>query len=178
MLIEERLLKLPEIHLLKGSHEDFAAGVCAMEAVAFLAGEPHSDFPACACPVISAFMRNWNDSLSDNDRDRLLKPYLPRLVGTRATPEIENKRAWMATDWLARECAPAWLRAAQLVEHADRLMSLAPILDEITAQTAQPDLDAARSAAWSAAESAAESAARSAANKRLLAMVRKAEWKS
>ena len=37
---------------------------------------------------------------------------------------------------------------------------------------------AAESAAWSAAESAAESAARSAANKRLLAMVRKAEWES
>jgi hypothetical protein len=42
--------------LAKGAHEDHEA-MCVMEAVAFVAGEPWSDYPECACPVISAFLR-------------------------------------------------------------------------------------------------------------------------
>ncbi len=49
-----------------------------MEAAAFIAGEPWSDHPACVCPVIAAFMRSWNDGLSDKDRNRLLLPLIPK----------------------------------------------------------------------------------------------------
>jgi len=31
--------------------------MCVMEAISYIAGEPRSDEPACACPVISAFLR-------------------------------------------------------------------------------------------------------------------------
>jgi hypothetical protein len=36
-----------------GSHDRREDGMCLMEAVAFLAGERHSDRPVCACPVLS-----------------------------------------------------------------------------------------------------------------------------
>lgn len=31
--------------------------MCVMEAVAYIAGEPWSDHPECACPVIATFLR-------------------------------------------------------------------------------------------------------------------------
>lgn len=47
---------LPEGFVLKhGSHKSFEDGACLMECVAFVAGEPHSDAPACASPVLTRF---------------------------------------------------------------------------------------------------------------------------
>src|ERR1051325_1719240 len=86
-----------------------------MEAVAWVAGEPHSDHPACACPVITGLMIRWNDRLpSDSERDRLLKPLVPLLVGTRSTGEIELRRAEMIFDFVARAATPAALSLAGL----------------------------------------------------------------
>lgn len=62
------------IDLRRGAHTSREQGVCAMEAAAWLAGEPHSDQPQCACPVIAAFVIAWNDALpTDEDRNRILK---------------------------------------------------------------------------------------------------------
>ena len=95
----------------RGGHKTAAEGMCAMEAVAHLAGEPWSDQPDCACPVIAAFLRGWNDNLADGRRTDLLRPLLPRIVGTRRR-EAEPIRSIMAADWLVRACAPAWTRLA------------------------------------------------------------------
>jgi hypothetical protein len=76
------------ITLEEGSHDNPEDGMCAMEAIAYVQGEPFSDSPACVCPVIAAFMRTWNDDLPDADRDRLLKPLLPLVIGTRSTPAV------------------------------------------------------------------------------------------
>ncbi len=153
--------------LARGNHEADSAKMCAMEAVAYIAGEPWSDAPACASPVIAAFVRRWNDTLPDADRTRLLLPLVPEIVGTRTTDDDEEIRAWMVTDWLVRVQAPAWLRLAGLTEHARALKSCARIVDAVTAQAGQPKIDAsraaARDAAWSAAWDAAWSAARAAA---------------
>jgi hypothetical protein len=139
---------------------------CVMEAVAYVAGEPWSDHPECASPVLGAFLRSWNDSLSDEDR-QMLKPLIPRLVGTKGSAKVEEKRAWMATDWLARECAPAFLRLAGLTEHAETLEGLAALTTTKRAEKAQPELaaagDAAGAAAWAAAGAAAGDAAWAAA---------------
>src|SRR5712664_2641057 len=141
-----------------------------MEAVAFVAGEKWSDNPECACPVISAFLRSWNDGLpTDADRDRLLKNLIPRLVNTR-NKSLEEKRSLMAADWLVRVHTPAWLRLAGLVQQAE---SLEP-LPEITSMSQIPsirgpieavrnDATAARDAAWAAAGTAAWAAAGTAA---------------
>src|SRR5579884_3524199 len=84
-LTAEQLALIERVHLDEGTHANFEAGVCAMELVSYLAGEPFSDHPQCVCPVLGAFVRSWNDALPDDERDALLKPLLPRLIGTRAS---------------------------------------------------------------------------------------------
>jgi len=108
-----------------GSHDTRENGMCVMEAVAYVAGEEHSDSPKCACPVISAFMRTWNDSIDDDARRReLLSPFIFRLPGTKADAETELKRSWMAFDWLVRELLPAFLELTDAtVSHAKDLQS-------------------------------------------------------
>ena len=46
----------PTIVLYRGSHKS-GNEMCAMEAVAFVAGEAWSDHPACASEVIGSFLR-------------------------------------------------------------------------------------------------------------------------
>ncbi len=147
---------LAGVTLLKGSHPA-NDGMCAMEAVAYLAGEPHSDAPACASPVLAAFMRRWNDDLDDEGRQRL-KPYLPRLVGTRASAAVEDRRAWMLTDWMIRVHTPAWLDLAGLVVQATTLRALPEIDATAVAWSVQGEIDAARDAARAAAWAAAGAA--------------------
>jgi hypothetical protein len=158
-------LDLDSLTLDKGAHDPGAA-MCVMEAVAYVAGEEWSDHPKCASPVISAFMRSWNDALPEADRNRLLKPYVLRLVGTAATAEVEEVRAWMCLDWFVRVHTPAWLRLAGLSEQADRLAGLPEFRAGVDVSSVRPAIDAARknaTAAWDAAWDAARDAARDAA---------------
>jgi hypothetical protein len=171
-VIEDRLPYLEPLKLGRGSHDPPSNGLvnaCVMEAVAYVAGEPFSAHPECASPVITSFLVSWNDAMNDVDR-QMLKPYIVRLVGTRTGKRHEEQRAWMFTDWLARECAPAWMRLAGLTGQAELLESLAPLRSAASARKAQPVLDAARKdsaaardAAWAAAWDAAWAAARDAA---------------
>src|SRR5688572_23897993 len=88
-VIKSRLKQLEKLSLESGSHANLDDGMCVMEAVAWVAREPWSDHPTCASGVIGAFLRTWNDNLSVDDRDRLLKPLVPRLVGTARSAEVE-----------------------------------------------------------------------------------------
>lgn len=153
------------IDLRKGSHQRREDGVCAMEAAAWLAGEPHSDRPQCACPAIAAFVVAWNDALpSDEDRNRILKPFIPRLVGTRSTQAVKERRGYLALDWLIRVHTPAWLELRDdLKPHAASLRALDAIQDMATAKAANKPVIAAGDAAWAAARAAAWAAARDAA---------------
>ncbi len=167
-VIDEHWRKVQGISLKKGAHSPNST-YCVMEAVAFVAGEPWSDHPQCACPVISNFLRNWNDSLpSDSERDRLLKPLIPRLVGTR-NAALERRRATMAADWLVRFHLPAWLRLAGLTAQSEALASLPEITDFANCPSlrgpldaAQRDANAAWNVAWNVAGKAAGNAARDA----------------
>ena len=136
-----------------------------MGAVAYVAGEEWSDSPECASPVISAFMRSWNDSLDAEGRQKL-KPYIPRLVGTAASREVEEARAFMAGDWQVRVFTPAWLELAGVTEAAAALRALPPLMDLAAVKDAYPAIDdakkagaAARAAAGAAAGDAAGAAA-------------------
>ena len=151
------LLGLEGIVLKSGVHASRDAGVCAMEALAWIAGEPHSDHPRCACPVIGAFMRSWNDSLPDDEtRTRILRPLLPLLVGSRSTKAVELQRSYLAVDWLARDCAPAWLSLRDdLKAHVVALRGLKPLTDAASCRAAQAALAAARDAARDAVRDAA-----------------------
>lgn len=83
-------LKLPPLK--PGEHASPEDGLCAMEMVAFIERLPHSDRPACTCPVLATVTQWVNDTLPDGQRERRLLPLLPRLVGTVA-PEFERLRA-------------------------------------------------------------------------------------
>ena len=161
-LSPDALAIIERTHLDKGAHRKFAEGACAMELIAHLAGEPFSDHPKCVCPVLGAFVRAWNDGLPDDERDALLKPLLPRLIGTRGSRELGQQRALMAADWLVRVHTPAWLRLAKLDASADALSALPEIVAfaQIPSvrgpiKAAHRDAAAARAAAGVAAWAAA-----------------------
>ena len=160
-------MDLPTVSFGVGQHPrtDAPTGdrdLCIMEAVAYIAGEPWSDSPACASPVISAFLRSWNDALSDADRDRLLPAavWVTRLVGSRGDSATEVRRAYLALDWLIRVHTPAWLDLVpSLAAHAEALRALPAVVDLDTATAARVAArDAARAAARVAAREAAEDA--------------------
>ncbi len=173
------VLNLETLSLDKGSHSNPESGFCLLEVVSMFANEPFGDHPQCVCPVLAAFGRSWNDSLPNNQRQRL-KQYIPRLLNTRSTKAVEERRALMAADWLIREFTPAWLELTPALKlHAEALrahpeitgtagfLSIAPIL-----VAARKEAGAAGAAAWAAAWDAAWDAAGAAAG----AAARAAAW--
>lgn len=152
---------LDTIVLEHGSHGSRSEGMCLLEAVAYVAGEPHSDNPECVCPVLAAFGRAWNDALNDAERDRILRPFVPLLVGTRSSPKVQDQRAFMAADWAVRVFTPTWLRLAGLDDDAQALADLPALTSAESCRSSAPVIDQARSsasAAWAAAGDAARAA--------------------
>jgi len=157
-----RHLDLSRVRFGRGQHRESTAptgdrDLCIMEAVAYMAGEPWSDTPACASPVVAAFLRSWNDALSNEDRDRLLPAavWVPRLVGSRGDDTVEQRRSYLALDWLIRVHTPAWLDLVpSLAPYAAALRALPEIVNLSSAQeagTVVRDAEpAARDAAWNA----------------------------
>ena len=175
-VLPDRLATLDSLTLDEGAHDAFTEGACAMEAAAWLAGEHHSDRPACVSPVIGTYVRSLNDNWERKPRQQL-KPYLPRIIGTAGDGQDEA-RSYLALDWLIRTYTPAWLDLAGLKQEAQALRDLRRIVDMVAAEAAGPVVreaqakasavrSAAESAAWSAAESAAWSAVRDAAEETL-----------
>ena len=119
--------RIEELSLERGSHESREQGLCSLEALAWLAGEPHSDTPLCVCPAIAEFVTNWNDLLGDGDRDRMLRPVLPHLARTNMGRETELERHARTLDWLTRRNIPAWLEMAGFDKLAARLARFSPI---------------------------------------------------
>jgi hypothetical protein len=162
---------LTTMQLTHGAHDTREEGVCLLEAVAWLAGEPHSDAPTCASMVLSAYGLALNDTLlpSRTDLEPRLRDFAPRLVGTAGHPDLDQRAGLMAADWLIRVYVPAWLRLAGLTEHADALADGDPIRSWGSLPTTglaaawRAAWDAARSAAWDAAWDAASSVTYSAA---------------
>jgi hypothetical protein len=176
--MSEATIDIETVKLAKGWHGTPEFGMCVMEMAAYLAKEPHSDRPACVSPVIGAFLRQWNDDLDDETRQKL-KPYAAKVLNTKASAEIETRRAWMVTDWMVREHTPAWLDLAGLAEQAAAVRGL-PEITKASAAASMGVLNEARTrsaaawavagdvagavagaAAWDAARAAAGDAARS-----------------
>ena len=67
MDLDPRLQRaLDRVELVSGSIGDPGQGrMCLMSLVAFLAGEPHSDAPGCASPVVQAFAVAVNDQCTN-----------------------------------------------------------------------------------------------------------------
>jgi hypothetical protein len=86
------------IKLSKGKHASPDDGACVMELASMLAGEPFSDHPASACPVIGSFVRAYNDSIDDGRRQDLYA-LAARIVGSRSSISIQRARADRLTEW-------------------------------------------------------------------------------
>jgi hypothetical protein len=85
--------------------------MCLLEAAAYLAGEDHTDHPACVSPVLAAFGRSINDGLFAKHLGELV-PYAARLVGT-VNPALEQDRVLAIVDWAVRDIAACANSAAQ-----------------------------------------------------------------
>lgn len=95
--------ELTTFYLRIGKHSKPEHGLCAMEAVAWLEGEEHSDHPQCVCPALGMYVRNLNDRMSATSRQRLI-PYLPCLAGTRRGNPVREKRLAIIFDEIRRRC--------------------------------------------------------------------------
>jgi hypothetical protein len=160
-----------------GTHATPEEGRCAMEWVSHLAGEPHSDEPACVSPVLRAFCTTLNDSLEDRPRQRL-RPYLTRTIGT-AGDGLDESRAWMALDWLIRTYVPTWLRAARLTDSAARIGALECVDSSPALRRALPALEHARrktNGVWAEALGAPGIAVRAAPRSAGRAAARHSAW--
>lgn len=134
-------MDLNHVILTRGAHVSPGEGLCALELTAYLAGEPHSDHPACACPVLSAFVRRLNDAAwpSDETRTAALVPVARALVGS-ADPEKMVQRALALTNWGIRVCRLGHARANGWTDLAVVIERLAPIVDRSTALAARDQL--------------------------------------
>src|SRR5215472_2000672 len=132
-----------------------------MEAVAWLAGEEHTDRPVCTCPVIASMVRRLNDRIVDDKLGtELLAPLLPKLIGTRAALPVMRRRAFIAADFSVRVAAPLALEARGQKENAEKLRALPEVVDCESALVAKRSADAAADAAAAAyAADAADAAA-------------------
>ncbi len=70
------------IVLKAGSHINREHGMCAMEWVAFLAGEEHTDRPECVHLNIGDVAREWNDRCTHEERQEYIAPLLWTFMGT------------------------------------------------------------------------------------------------
>jgi hypothetical protein len=86
------------IRLSRGKHHSPEHGACVMELASMLAGGPFTDHPRCACPVIGAFLRSYNDWVDDRRRQDL-HSYAANVVGSRASADVQAARARRLIDW-------------------------------------------------------------------------------
>jgi hypothetical protein len=171
-------IDLSGLVLAKGNHPKDTPECCVMEAAsilacAFAAPEPvptweeavarfrecKTDTPEHASRVLTVFMQRLNDRATDDERQRL-KPYALKLVNTRASHEVEVKRAYVLADWAVREGAPFAIEWRGFPEQAAALRSLPEVKDHDSAlkarDAARPIRDALRkkAAAYAAAAAA------------------------
>jgi hypothetical protein len=87
------------IRLGRGAHGSPEQGACVMELASMLAGEKFTDSPKSVSPVITRFLRAYNDRL-DDERRQALYGYAARVVGTRASRAVERTRAALCVELL------------------------------------------------------------------------------
>lgn len=61
---------------------------------------PFTDHPRSVCPVIAAFLRNYNDWVDDRRRQDLYA-YAAKVVGSRTSRSVEEARTRRLMNWAA-----------------------------------------------------------------------------
>jgi hypothetical protein len=157
----DRLLKFPKLAI--GKHEEASREMCIMEAEAYIAGERHSDRPACVDPVLADMARRVNDWMTQDERDEFLAPMLGQFAGTIGTEGHRIARACIVFDYTFRRIIPIYLRVRGRNSDATALELFPPIENlkqaEQVAKLAQRHAAAAANAAAAAYADAAAYAA-------------------
>jgi hypothetical protein len=104
-------VNLHSVRLDPGAHRSPRDGVCLMELASLMAEEKFSDRPRCACVVIAAFLRDWNDRSGYAHRQRL-RPYARRVVGSRASRTVTHRRRDVCLIWSGANLSGNWLSRA------------------------------------------------------------------
>lgn len=121
------------VRLDAGEHLSPEAGMCLMEAVAYVGNLPFSDDPPCTCPVLAAYCRTLNDRMPGSMRHRLIA-YIPKLVNTVADDDTLQARRYLLVDRAIRVIAATALEAVGLEKNAKRLHALETVVDDATAR--------------------------------------------
>ena len=107
----------------------------------------------CVCLVIRRFAIKLNDSNlfeSNQHRTEILMPFLDKIIDTKSTRKVEQKRLWLCADYAVRKFAVIALRN-RFPEHAKILETLPEIVDKATCLTAKEKSAYAADAAFAAA---------------------------
>jgi len=118
-LIPERLIEIESKPLRKGDGKSIDTA-CIMNMVAYVAGEPWSDHPECACPVLTKMAISLNDRLDDEQRQKLA-PLIPLLAGTKGTRDDQKARASFIVWRSITVTLPILLDLIKMTEYADEL---------------------------------------------------------
>lgn len=112
---------------------------CLRAAETNLSGESWVELPHCACPVIAGLVQRLAYS-ADAPLRAAVKVYAARLPGTRTSCRVEQRRGWLAADWIVRTHTPAWLDLANMAHSAEALRTLPKICSPGAAQAANARL--------------------------------------
>ncbi len=125
--IEEILSKY---ELKTGAHKSLNEGACIMELVSYIANEPWSDHPKCACPILTEYAIRMNDRFNDEHR-QLLKPLIPLLLNTRMNNETQIARKRLIRWRNVTVTYPLILECYKLKEFADKLREFKNTLEDM-----------------------------------------------
>lgn len=144
----------PGTRLKARSHRTREEGMCMMEAVAWFAGEEHSDAPACVGLVPRGIGISMNDTIpADQRRKRtdILVPAMPYVMGTwcEYLSPLDHAHQKLAGPWEVMPHYPLdpWLEAGvKLLKEIHELSMDSPIEDRYFGDIADPDCPPAPSA--------------------------------
>ena len=129
---------LGRVHLSTGHHERPDEGLCVMECVAFVAGEPHTDRPACACPVITQLAIHANDALGFlAQHGKELAQRVIALAGSKGSAATAHARACFLFNSAMQLLASGYLKGTR-----PKVARMLMALPAITGRDQLPDLNA------------------------------------
>jgi hypothetical protein len=157
---------LTDTPLDKGAHKTPAEGACVMEKVAILwalhkgldVTATFSDLPECTNPVIAQAAQAVNDSLNDEDRQKLTG-FIPRLLRARRTdsdPRVNVRLAVFSARYVLDSVRPEDREVCERAIEAAEAWLADPSSD--TARAARDTAYTADTAAARAADAAADAA--------------------
>jgi hypothetical protein len=137
--MENSLSDIWQLPLICGNSDHPRQGACAMDAVSWLVYGELGDHPKCVCPVITKWVIDINDALSDDQRQKL-RHYLLRLIDT-VDPDNQDVRNQFLIDHCITKVMPTvvqWLDTQNIqndVESRIGYTMIAPFCNKNTIPT-------------------------------------------